>query len=214
MDRDGATRPSVAHDRRRGLHMLGHPYVMGTVIGAIGASAFVLSNRGSLAEPWSGVALGAYLVALGWYLWAVFWHPRVVPDISLRRGAGWIYLVSVIGMIALIQVGRLALEGIGRLDLAPSLIAVLVGLHFIPFGYGFGARVFYPLGWSLAALGTIGVVAGLLIGSWAAAAGAVLSGVWMLTLLGLDAQRSVGDNLATERGVGQTPSHFQRSQQA
>lgn len=189
------TQPAVGQpgsdDRRRGVHALGHPYVEGTVIGGIGASVFVLSNRDLLTPPWPVVALAAYVVALGWYLWAVFVHPRVLPTPAVRRGALLIYLASVIGMIALIAAGRAALESLGRSELAPAMIAALVGLHFVPFGYGFGARVFTLLGWSIAALGAIDVLAGWFVGGWAAAAGAVLSGLWMLTLIGVDAQHPV-----------------------
>ncbi|MFV0459741.1 MAG: hypothetical protein ACK5MT_13330 [Actinomycetales bacterium] len=204
---DSTSVPSATDQRRRGLSTLGHPYVTGTVIGAIGASVFVLSNLGLLAPPWPSIALGGYLAALGWYLWTVFMRPRVLPVPQFRRGAGWIYLASVIAMIVGILLGRTGLEGIGRLDLAAAFIAALVGLHFIPFGYAFRAPVFYLLGSSLAVLGVVGVLLGALVGGSVAAGSAVLCGIVMLALMGWDAWRPVGAAPTTERGGVRMENH-------
>lgn len=184
-----ASRRTTPARAQRGIEALGHPYVSGTIIGTIGASVFVLSNRGLLPPPWPLVSLILYVVVLAWYVWAVFLKPRVLPEPKFRPKAGLIYLASVIGMIALIQLGRLALEGLGRPDLGPAMIAVLVGLHFLPFAYAFRAPTFAILGWGMTIIGGLGLVVGALAGTWAAATAAVLTGLFMLVTMGADAQR-------------------------
>ncbi|WP_238348701.1 hypothetical protein [Ornithinimicrobium pratense] len=67
----------------------------------------------------------------------------------------------------------------------PALVALGVGLHFVPFAAAFRAPVFRTLGWLLAGIGLIGLVVGWLgTGATAAAAAAVTAGVVMLVVMG------------------------------
>ncbi len=125
-----------------------------------------------------GVCLA--LVAL-WYLYV---RARALgPFREPRRTALLVYVACVLGELALIAVGSRLLMGLGRADLRPALIAAVVGLHFLPFAWAFGERMFYRLGIALLVLGTAGLVAGAVGVPHAGEAAAVLSGVVMLALL-------------------------------
>ena len=75
------------------------------------------------------------------------------------------------------------LTAVGHGDLRPALIAGVVGLHFLPFAWAFGERLFHPLGLALIVLGGTGLIAGLAGVTWAADAAAVVSGLVMLALV-------------------------------
>ncbi|KUG51151.1 hypothetical protein AVL62_12990 [Serinicoccus chungangensis] len=167
-----------------------HPYRIGSIIGLVGATVFVLVNRGALPGPWPVVALVGYVAALALYVWAVW----VRPTSSLpagqppRRHAGLVYLGSVAGMLLVFALGRLVLAQADREELMPALVAAGVGLHLVPFAAAFRAPVFRTLGWLLAAIGVVGLVVGWLgAGAVAAAAAAVVAGVVMLLVMGLGA---------------------------
>jgi len=63
------------------------------------------------------------------------------------------------------------------------LIAAIVGLHFIPFAWAFGERMFYWLGSLVAALGAIGLLAGVMGVPRAADAMAVTAGLAMQVII-------------------------------
>ena len=167
-----------------------HPQVLGGMVGAVGASAFVLVNRTRLADPWPTLALVLWVVALAAYAWVALLRPRVLPDLeqpSPRAGA--VYGAAVVGMLVLIFVGSAVLRATGHADLRPALVAMAVGLHFLPFAAAFHAPVFRLLGAAVAVVGAGGLVLGLLLGGWAAAGAAVLAGLVMLVLITADARR-------------------------
>ena len=166
------------------------PRCWGAVIGAVGASVFVHANRGQLADTASTGAVVLWLGALAGFVWAVFVTPRRFrPLRPLARSAGAVYLASVVGMIAVIQAGNGELQARGEADVAPALVVLAVGLHFLPFARAFDAPVFLRLGSVMVVTGVVGLVLGLTWTATAAAAVAVLTGLVMLLVMTEDARR-------------------------
>lgn len=184
-DATGATAPS------RGVQQLLHPVVLGSIIGSAGASAFVHVNRGLLPGYGPTVALVAWAVALAVVVWVVLLRPRTLPRTPAPAPrAGLVYVAAVVGMLVLMSLGRLALAALGHEDLQPAVVVLAVGLHFVPFARAFRAPVFGTLGLVVAALGVLGLVAGLVAGAVLAAAAAVLTGLVMLAVIALDQLRA------------------------
>lgn len=177
--------------RTRGVNQLLHPWVLGSVIGSAGASAFVNLNRGGLPGPWPLLALFAWLAALALVVWVVLLRRRVLPEQPAPTPrAGLVYLSAVVGMLALMSLGRLALVTLGRDELQPAVVVLAVGLHFVPFAAAFRARVFGVLGWSVAGLGAAGLAGGAVLGATAALASAVGTGLLMLVVIAVDQLRT------------------------
>ncbi len=166
------------------------PYVWGPFVGAIGATTFVLVNRGFLPEPWPLVALVAWVLLLVAFVASVVVLPRRFGERALPSPrAGLIYLVSVLAMVGAIALGRRLLAAGDHGNVEGALIAIAVGLHFVPFARAFGAPVFGPLGWVVAGVGAVGLALGLLVAPVWAAVGAVVAGLAMLAILAWDARR-------------------------
>jgi hypothetical protein len=179
---------STPGDVGRGLQHLGHPRVWGAVIGAVGGSVFVHANRIELPAAVSAGALVVWAGALAVFVWAVLITPRLfVAPGPLPRSAGWVYFGSVAGMLVGIQLGRIALESVGRVDVFPGVIVLAVGLHFLPFARAFDTPMFTRLGLLMAVLGVAGLVLGLAWTGTAAPAAAVITGVVMLLVISQDA---------------------------
>ena len=177
----------------RGVHRLWDPRVWGTIIGATGATVFVLTNRGALAAPWPTVATVAWAVALLPYLWFVFGAPRAFDQVvSVGARTGITYVGSVVGMLVLIRLGTVLLHDANIVGLRPALIVVAVGLHFLPFAKAFKTPMFLLLGTLMAALGPAGLVLGWAWHEWTAAASAVVTGLVMLLVIAGDARRPDG----------------------
>ncbi len=139
------------------------PRVWGTIVGAVGATGFVMVNRGDLPAPWPVVALLAWAVALGVYLWVVFAAPRdFAATAPVASRAGLVYLGSVVGMLLLIRVGTASLDGSGHTGLRPALIVVAVGLHFLPFAAAFHTPTFTRLALLMTLIGAVGLTLGWL----------------------------------------------------
>lgn len=182
--------PTEPPTRRAGIATPMHPQVLGGLVGAVGASVFVLVNRTLLPGLWPTVALVLWLLALATFVWASLLRPRVLPDLATpERWAGAVYVLAVVGMVALIAGGGAVLRGTGRADLQPALVALAVGLHFLPFAMAFKAPVFRVLGGTVALVGATGLVLGLLTGATAARAAAVVAGLVMLGVMAADARR-------------------------
>lgn len=115
---------------------------IGSGVGLVGGTVFVLGNRVALPDPWSAVAVWAWLPLLALAVWAVFVRrPRraaVAPPQHHR--AGFIYLGACVGMVALIAAGRALLAPAGFAESVPAVVALAVGLHFVPFAAAFGLR--------------------------------------------------------------------------
>lgn len=172
--------PTETHSR--GLARPFHPTVTGSVIGTLGGTAFVLVNAGSLPLGWRAATVTAWAVAVVLAAWAVFVRRRTLVDPAPPdRRAGWIYGLAVAAMIVGINGGHAALVALGHEQAQPALAVACVGAHFIPFAATFDAAVFRPLGWSMAGVGLIGLLASMATGdATVAAAAAVLGGLTML----------------------------------
>lgn len=72
----------------------------------------------------------------------------------------------------------------------PAVVALAVGLHFVPLAAAFGLRFFTLLGVALATIGATGLVLGLTWNITAAPAAAVLAGLAMTALVAGNAIRS------------------------
>ncbi len=160
------------------------PRRWGALIGVIGGLVFIFSYAPALGTPVSIVApiAGAGLAV------------AAVASLSLRPGslgplrrpsrtALTVYCCCVIAELAAIAVGSRLLVTLGHEELRPALIAAVVGVHFLPFSWAFGERMFSWLGSALAGLGVIGLVAGSAGVTHAADLAAVLSGLVMLGLV-------------------------------
>ena len=160
------------------------PRVWGTFVAAAGGTVFVLTNRGELADPWPPVALAAWGLVFVAHLWATLLMPRHFPRSGpISRSAPLVYCVSVIAMIAVIQLGRVALEQINRVDLHQALTVFAVGAHFFPFAKVFSNPFFTRLAWVMSTLGVLATIVGLAWSGTASAAVVVVNGLVMLALL-------------------------------
>ena len=159
----------------------------GTIVGAVGATVFVMASRSQLPGPWPLVALLAWAVGVVAYVLFVYALPRTFPGIRMvGPEEGLVYLASVAGMLLLIRLGSLVLDGAAKAELRPALIVVAVGLHFLPFAAAFHTPMFRTLGVIMALLGSVGLLLGW---TWDGRA-AVASGVVMLAIIAADAGRA------------------------
>ncbi len=165
-----------------------HPRVWGTVVGAAGATVFVMVNRSALPDPWPIVALVAWAVALLAYVLLVFGRPRVLGEMAaVGPRAGLVYLGSVAGMLVSIRLGDVLLPDSRVEDLRPAVIVIAVGLHFLPFAAAFHTPMFARLGILMTVIGGIGLGLGWSSDERPAAASAVVTGVVMLVVIAGDA---------------------------
>ncbi len=163
----------------------------GTIVGAAGATVFVLANRSGLAPPWPTAALLTWAAAFVSYIWFVFGRPRVFGEMgSVGSSAGVSYGCSVVGMVVLIRLGTVLLDDANRPGLRPALVVVAVGLHFLPFARAFHTPIFFVLGSLMTVLGGTGLVLGWAWGEQVAAASAVVTGIVMLVVIARDAYRA------------------------
>lgn len=167
-----------------------HPSVSGSIVGMVGASAFMLISRPELPEPLRVPVMAAWLLLLAATAWAVLLRRRVLPDLRPPEpSAGLVYFVSVAAMVFLIILA----PGIVRtLDIAPAqpaLVVLTVGLHFIPFATAFHAPVFGRLGIALSLVGLAGIIAAIVWGPPWGSLCAVTAGVVMFVVLLLEVLR-------------------------
>lgn len=165
------------------------PRRWGSLIGLAGGLLFIGSYSAAFGHiVWiAGWAVGLALVAAA--LMAHYLRPVPLGPLTRPRPAAVaIYGLCVVGELAAINLGSRALTAAGRDELRPALIAAVVGLHFIPFAWAFGERMFYWLGGLVATLGALGLVAGLMRTPHAADAAAVASGLVMLIIINLYAR--------------------------
>ena len=164
--------------------------MIGSVIGLVGGTVFVLVNRGELPQAWSTAALVAWVVLLLGAAWAVFVRRGGARQTSApHRRAGLVYGLSVLGMLAFFVAGSAVLRAADVPELGPALIALGVGLHFIPFARAFGVPFFTGLGGAVSVVGGLGLALGLVGAPVAAPAAAVLAGLLMVALIGAAATR-------------------------
>lgn len=151
------------------------------MIGLVGACVFVFSYTDGWGDPVAVAARVATSTLVAATLVLLYVRPRPLgPFVPPGRGRIAVYLLCVVAELALIALGSRWLETQGAPFLRPALIAAVVGLHFLPFGWAFAERMFLVLGSALLVCG----VAGLLLGTADAASGAAtLSGVVMAVTL-------------------------------
>lgn len=168
------------------------PRRIGAVAGLIGAAVFVFSYvDGAGAVP--AIAAKAALIAVAaTALWFLFVRPRwlgaFLPPKPWSIG---IYVLCVVGELALIRLGSDALTAADASELRPALIALVVGVHFVPFAWAFRERMFYLLGCALIVLGGLGMLLTLPRAS-ATVSGLVMAGILISYSLGAFA-RGRGD---------------------
>lgn len=165
------------------------PRRSGSLIGLAGGLVFIVSYSAGFGRVVSigGRVIGLMLVAsalMAHYLQPVSLGPLTRP----RSAALATYGVCVIGELAAINLGSRALSATGHDALRPALIAAVVGLHFIPFAWAFGERMFYWLGALVATLGIVGLAAGFIGVHHAADAAAGTAGAVMLIIINMYAR--------------------------
>lgn len=165
------------------------PRRWGSLIGLVGGMVFITGYSPPLGPA---TEMTAWIIGLGLVGAALFAH--YVRPVALgvlgppSPAALALYGACVIGELALINIGSRALIAAHHSDLRPALIAAVVGLHFIPFAWAFGERMFIWLGSLVAAIGTTGMLIGYLGITHAADATAVIAGLTMQILILLYAQ--------------------------
>lgn len=196
MNRNLTQTPSVVPpSARRYGPAVGEPPVWvdprrwGSLIGVVGGMVFIVSYSAGLS---STISVPAQIGGLGLVCAALFAHyvrPVALGPLTRPRSAALAtYVACVVGELYLINLGSRALAATGDSDLRPALIAAVVGLHFLPFAWAFGERMFYWLGGLVATLGMLGLLAGFMGVANAADAMAVTAGLTMLVIITLYAQ--------------------------
>ncbi|RMB61463.1 hypothetical protein EAX62_02110 [Tessaracoccus antarcticus] len=160
------------------------PRRWGSLIGLAGGMWFIAGYSPSLGPVVSVAALIAGLGLVGAALFFHYVRPVALGPLA-RPGlmALLTYGACVVGELVLISLGSQGLTATGHADLRPALIAAVVGLHFIPFAWAFGERMFYLLGSLVAALGTVGLLVGVMGVPRAADAMAVTAGLVMQVVI-------------------------------
>ncbi len=128
--------------------------------GAAFGLVFVLVNAGGLPSPFDLLVrvLGVVaFVAVAARLRSGVGTP--VPDAGPR--ALRIYAAAVAAELVALFGGTLLLRNIGHEELTVPWVVIVVGLHFVPFGWVFRARFFHVLAVILVALGVAGGVLAL-----------------------------------------------------
>lgn len=160
------------------------PRRWGSLIGLVGGMVFVASYSPPLGAV---ISVLAWVIGSGGVLMALFAHyvrPSALGPLSRPRPVALVvYVACVVGELALIAVGSRALDAVGQGELRPSLIAAVVGVHFLPFAWAFGEAMFFTLGGVVAGLGVLGLVLGVLSVPHAAEALAVLAGLAMIAVI-------------------------------
>lgn len=174
------------------------PRRWGSLIGLAGGMWFIVGYSPALGTTISilSIVVGATLV--GAALFAHYIRPVALGQ-SPRPGAAalLIYGACVVGELLLINLGSRVLTAAGHADVYPALVAVAVGLHFIPFAWAFKEHMFYWLGGIVATLGTIGLAAGIMGVALAADAVAVIAGLSMQVIILLYARGRFARGVST-----------------
>ncbi len=160
------------------------PRRWGSLIGVAGGIVFIGSYSPAVG---AAVAVVAWVIGAALALTALFWHyvrPMALGHLDRPRPIALaIYGACVVGELALIAIGSRLLTAAGHSEVRPALIAAVVGLHFIPFAWAFGERMFFWLGGALTVQGSMGLVAGLSGVRHAAEVVAVAAGLTMLAII-------------------------------
>ncbi len=169
---------------------------LGAVVGAVFGLVFVLVNSGAAGAPWATVlrVLGALVFV------AVLWHQRRYSASSgpagTRPGALRTYWTSVVLEVVALVAGTAILSRTGHGEYGVAWVALVVGVHFLPFASAFDLPSFRWLGASLIALGVAGTALG--VAGLGAVAPALVAGVGSgFVLMGFASVRFVRNDLST-----------------
>lgn len=150
------------------------------LVGACFGLAFVLVNASAVSGPWSWVLRGLGVAALVAVLVRL---PRSAqPTLEPRPSAIRVYWTSVVVEVVALVAGTRLLAAAGHGEYGVAWVAVVVGVHFLPFAWAFRLPAFLPLGVALVVLGAAGAAVGLLGTGreWVAAVAGVGSGLALL----------------------------------
>lgn len=146
-----------AHASVRGVSALRHPVVSGGLIGIVGGAAFVFGGVAGLPEPAQAPLRWAAAGVVALALVAVLFCRRALPaPRPPAAGAGRVYGVCVVAMLLLMPFTRLAALALDAPTAQISLVAAVVGAHFLPFARAFHAPVFRWIGGPCSPLGSAG----------------------------------------------------------
>ncbi len=181
------------------------PRRWGSLIGLAGGLVFIGSYSTTFGPVVRIADWTAGLTLVAAALTALYIRPVPLGTLTRpSRAALGVYGACVVGELTAINLGSRALAAAGHDALRPALIAVVVGLHFIPFAWAFGERMFYWLGGLVATLGAVGLAAGLARTPQAADAAAVAAGLVMLTTINLYARGRFASRPAGSQGAAAT----------
>jgi len=110
-----------------------------------------MAGRGSLLMYVVGLATSAVLIALGWHRAG---QTTDAPDARRHRGRVVGIASAVEGVAILVAVNVLA--NTGRQDLIAPVVAIIVGLHFLPLARFLPAPIYYLTGALLVVVGLAG----------------------------------------------------------
>jgi hypothetical protein len=160
--------------RLRGSRLSGRR--LGALIGAIAGLVFILINAGALPGWWAWAARGVGIAAFLAVLWlSVLKRDIEQADLPSPSASSWrVYWAMVAFEVVLLPVGVKVLAGLGHAELSVPWVALIVGVHFLPFARAFGAPVFRVLGLVLIALAAVGGGLAVLVGQ---DAGTVTAGI-------------------------------------
>lgn len=169
---------------------------LGSMIGAVGGVLFVLLNAGALGSQVGVVLRVVGVVVFVTTVWYAVIRTRKRPSGS-RRPTGAllrVYWICVAAEAVAIPVGVLVLNRVlGRPDLTPAWVVLVVGAHFLPFARVFRVPLMTPLGVVLCVVAAIGGLVTLLITPLGGRLAAVTAGFVMLAfaVMGGHRQRAV-----------------------
>lgn len=160
---------------------------VGALVAATAGVAFILVNAGSLTDQAAIVVRVVGGVAgVGVIARVLTRREPGAQDASPALAAWRVYWTMVAFEVVLLVVGSRVLVSSGHKELATPWVALVVGLHFLPFARAFGTPMFRWLGWALIALGVVGGLAAALVGeSVGAVSAGVGSGVVLLVFAAL-----------------------------
>lgn len=185
-----SSRPGSAIDRTQ------VPRLTGTLIGTVGALAFVIINSAALSAPMPTVGIVLAALLLGVIASAVLVRPVRIAQQPPRRGAGIVYFAGLVGMFAIMSVGSRVAAATGHAAVQPAIVVLGVGVHFIPFAWAFRARVFGVIGVTMASLALLGIVAGVAGPASAPRWAAIAAGVAMILIMAAHARGRLPDPAA------------------
>lgn len=160
------------------------PRRLGALVGLVGSVVFVWSYSPDLDDPLPTLSRVVVVLLVLVAVVLLFVVPRWLGRFHVPTPLAMaVYVASVVGEVLLIRFGSALLDDNGHESARPALIAAVVGLHFLPFAWAFGERMFTWLGLALLGLGLAGLGAELAGFESSAVSAAVVSGLVMAGLV-------------------------------